>query len=125
MAGLPLASCASFPVYHGIVERNSVLVPLAVFTESDFQIIRVPTLMYDIALHRNGAGNFKALLLRCTHADSQVDATGQGYVCALHGSKFDMEGVVTKGPAQIPLEPLPTEILDNNVIIHLHGRAFQ
>jgi len=125
VAGLSLTSCAPFPVYQANVVRNDVAIPLTAFTQSALQIIRAPTLMYDIALHRNGSGIYKALLLRCTHADSQVDSTGQGYVCVLHGSKFDMDGVVTQGPAQTPLEHLTTDILDEHIIIHLRERDLQ
>ena len=42
-----------------------------------------------------------------------------GFTCNLHGSKFDQEGHVTNGPAARSLKKYPTEIVSNQIIIHL------
>jgi Rieske Fe-S protein len=39
----------------------------------------------------------------CTHLGCVVAATGTGFECPCHGSRFDQEGKVVQGPAPSPL----------------------
>ena len=39
----------------------------------------------------------------CTHAGCSVHAAGGAFECPCHGSAFDLGGVVTAGPAKLPL----------------------
>ena len=48
---------------------------------------------------------FKAYSLVCTHLGCTVEADGEKFSCPCHGSQFDQEGRVLKGPAT---ECLPT-----------------
>ena len=112
-----LTSCASFPVYAASVKEKTIAVPLALFAEENFLIVRANNFEYDIAVEKEGEGKFSAVLLRCTHAANPLTFTGSGYVCPLHGSTFDEEGNVTHGPATIPLEHLATQRVDENIVI--------
>jgi nitrite reductase/ring-hydroxylating ferredoxin subunit len=76
-----LASCASVDVPH-----NGALV---------FQEQR-------IALLRGQSGLF-AISLVCTHLGCTVVVSGSEISCPCHGSVFDREGRVVKGPADRPL----------------------
>lgn len=118
MAG-SLSSCASLPVYKTVVDANKINVPVSLFANGDFQVIRPKDFFYNIGLRKEADGSYTALLLRCTHADNQLTPTGNGYKCNLHGSAFDKEGHVTQGPAERPLKRYPTEIINNQIIIHL------
>jgi Rieske Fe-S protein len=40
----------------------------------------------------------------CTHAGCSVRAAGGAFECPCHGSAFDLGGVVTAGPAKLPLK---------------------
>ncbi|HJU83155.1 MAG TPA: Rieske (2Fe-2S) protein [Holophagaceae bacterium] len=40
----------------------------------------------------------------CTHAGCSVRPTGGAFECPCHGSAFDAGGVVTAGPAKLPLK---------------------
>jgi Rieske Fe-S protein len=116
---IALSSCATIPVYKTVADAKKVSVPLSLFAQSDFQVIQAQGLFYNIGLRKESDGSYNALLLRCTHADNQLMATGKGFKCNLHGSSFDGEGKVTKGPAEKPLIRYQTEVNSNNIIIHL------
>ncbi len=120
MAITSLDSCASSNVYKTVVSENKIKVPISLFTNTDFQIIRSEDLEFDIALRKETNGDkFTSMLMRCTHADNQLSWTGKGYYCNLHGSKFDNEGKVIKGPAEESMKKLFTEAVGEFVIITL------
>lgn len=112
-----LSSCASIPVYKTVMDGNKISVPVSLFAQSDLQIIRPKNSEYDIALRKEKDETYMALLMRCTHADNQLTSTGNGFFCNLHGSRFDREGGVTKGPAELSLKRYATQIISDNIII--------
>ena len=112
-----LSSCASIPVYETSVQGDVVAVPLSIFSEGNIHIVRASGILYDIAVEKDTAGNYSALLLRCTHASNPLIFTGEGFRCPVHGSGFDLEGDVTHGPAVLSLEKLSTKISGQNIII--------
>jgi Rieske Fe-S protein len=115
-----LASCGSvLPAYKTDVADNKVTVPETLFANSSFQIIQPKNLYYNIGLKKETDGTYTALLLRCTHADNQLIPAGNGFKCTLHGSAFDSEGHVTQGPAERPLKKYPTQLIFNQIVIHL------
>jgi cytochrome b6-f complex iron-sulfur subunit len=69
-------------------------------------------------LERNEAG-FTAYSLVCTHLGCTVDPEKNGFACPCHGSRFDAQGRVTRGPAARPLARLRTQI-DSDGILHLY-----
>jgi len=58
----------------------------------------------------NTTSGFSALSLVCTHLGCTVESKPEGFACPCHGSRFDAQGKVTRGPAQKPLKSLRTEI---------------
>lgn len=70
-----------------------------------------------ILIHsRNG---FSALSLVCTHLGCTVEQTDNGFACPCHGSRYDANGNVLRGPAQKPLHLLRVEITsDQRLILH-------
>jgi cytochrome b6-f complex iron-sulfur subunit len=67
-------------------------------------------------LIRTEAG-FTALSLACTHLGCTVEAGADGFACPCHGSRFDPQGAVTRGPAT---KPLPALRVEATVDGHLH-----
>ncbi len=53
---------------------------------------------------------FTALSLVCTHLGCTVESKPEGFTCPCHGSRFDSQGKVIRGPAQKPLNSLRTGI---------------
>ncbi len=115
-----LASCAfTLPIFKTDVANHQVAVPVSLFASANFQLIQPKSLFYNIGLKKESDGTYTALLLRCTHADNQLMPAGNNYTCSLHGSKFDSEGRVINGPAEQPLKKYPTQVVSDQIIIHL------
>lgn len=60
-----------------------------------------------VAVARSTAGRLEVLSLTCTHLGCRVTATEDGFACPCHGSLFDRQGQVVRGPATAPLVRLP------------------
>ena len=65
----------------------------------------------------NEAGLISAYRLTCTHLGCRVEQSGSEFKCPCHGSEFDREGKVVKGPAQKPLQALDVEITPGRQLI--------
>ena len=63
------------------------------------------------------AGTFKAFSATCTHQGCQVNRVQDGTIdCPCHGSRFDLLGRATKGPAKKPLPALAATPAENNTL---------
>ncbi len=51
----------------------------------------------------------------CTHRRCTVKAAGDAIACPCHGSRFDLNGVVTQGPAKRTLPRLGIALVDGRV----------
>ncbi len=60
---------------------------------------------------------FEALSLVCPHLGCEVKTQDEGFECPCHGSRFDLDGSLLKGPADLPLKKLRLEILENGHIV--------
>jgi len=70
----------------------------------------VRTALPDIpALLVHTQNGFSAISLVCTHLGCTVESKSEGFSCPCHGSRFDPQGKVSRGPAKKPLNSLRTE----------------
>lgn len=106
-------------VYKTTITNGDLNVPLNLFDKSSVQIVRPAGWYYDVAVQKNVDNSYTALLLQCTHQENQLTPTGTGYHCNLHGSDFDKQGNVRKGPAEQPLHHFDTSIVNNLVSVHV------
>jgi Rieske Fe-S protein len=68
------------------------------------------TMLSDVpALLIRSQGRFLALSLVCTHLGCTVDESREGFACPCHGSLFDRQGGLLRGPASRPLRRLRLE----------------
>lgn len=67
----------------------------------------------------DGRGGFVALSPICTHLGCVVDLEGRRLVCPCHGSTYDRDGSVLRGPAERPLSRHPTRVVDGILEIAL------
>jgi Rieske Fe-S protein len=70
----------------------------------------IPAVIY------NNAGEVVAQSLVCTHLGCTIAENGAEFACPCHGSRFDENGAVLKGPAQKPLKNLRVEILEDGTL---------
>ena len=64
-------------------------------------------------------GGFAALSSICTHRGCTVDIAGQGLACPCHGSQYDREGRVTRGPANRALTRYPVRTTGDELVIEV------
>lgn len=77
---------------------------------SDFPMGSRTVLSDPLVLVIHNEDGFSALSLVCTHLGCTVKEHDQGFECPCHGSRFDQNGVVAKGPAKKRLRSLPIQI---------------
>ncbi len=62
---------------------------------------------------------FKAISLVCTHLGCTVEEVDGGFKCPCHGSRYDAQGNVERGPARLPLRQLRVEqTAQGRLLIH-------
>jgi Rieske Fe-S protein len=64
-------------------------------------------------------GGFAALSSVCTHRGCTVDIGGPGLACPCHGSQYDREGRVMRGPASRSLARYPVRATGDDLIIEV------
>lgn len=69
---------------------------------------------------RTGQSSFTALTSVCTHAGCTVNEyANQIYTCLCHGSQYNIDGQVVRGPATNPLRVYQTQFSSNALTISL------
>jgi cytochrome b6-f complex iron-sulfur subunit len=78
------------------------------------------SLIQDVpAILFHSQNGFSALSLVCTHLGCTVQQKDNGFACPCHGSQYDANGNVLRGPAQKSLRSLRVEITsDQHLILH-------
>lgn len=70
------------------------------------------------------SGGVYAMTLTCTHAGCNIGQTGtvspEGLACDCHGSEFDANGAVVRGPATQPLDHFAVTV-DSSGNLTIHG----
>ena len=64
-------------------------------------------------------GGFAAVSSVCTHRGCTVDLGGPGLACPCHGSQYDREGRVMRGPANRALTRYPVRANGDELIIEV------
>lgn len=115
-----LSGCGpgAYQVFNTEVRDDLVTVPADSFAKGPLVLVRPKGWYYSIALRKKEDNTYSALLLKCTHQDNQLTAASNGYSCSLHGSAFNTQGQVVKGPAEKALKTYPVTIETNSIIIH-------
>jgi cytochrome b6-f complex iron-sulfur subunit len=68
-------------------------------------------------------GQFAAISPICTHQGCTVDIQGPRLVCPCHGSTYDREGRVLRGPAERALTRAAVQLSDGVLMIQLPSRG--
>ena len=73
----------------------------------------IPAVIY------NRDGEIVAYSLTCTHLGCTVEEDGEVFACPCHGSRYNQNGEVLKGPAKNKLRRLHVEVLEDQTL-HLY-----
>lgn len=105
--GALLAGCVSMVTHPVPVAGGRVRISLAQYPElskPDGAIKVLPQGSAESIYVLAGTSGFTAVSPICTHRGCTVDVSGARLVCPCHGSTYDREGRVLKGPAQRSLQ---------------------
>lgn len=118
---LSLSSCVSFPVLRIAADGNKIPVDAQLFTaEVTGLLLREKRLPYDILLVKTPNG-YRALYMLCTHNAVALSGNQHTILCTEHGSEFDFEGSVKKGPATARLRMFKVSEEAGKIVVHLAG----
>lgn len=71
-----------------------------------------------VVVTQPSAGVFKGFSATCTHAGCTVNKIADGTIdCPCHGSKFNLDGTVAKGPADKPLAPENVTVQGDSIVL--------
>lgn len=87
--------------------------------KTNLLIVRSADLEHEILLVKKNEGGYQALYLQCTHEGLSLTPTSSQIYCTAHGSAFDFEGNVLIEPALKPLKKFKTELVNEEIVIHL------
>ncbi len=115
-----LSGCGpgAYQVFNTEVKEDRINVPLDSFAKGPLLLVRPKGWYYSIAVRKKEDNSYTALLLKCTHQDNQLTAAADGFSCSLHGSAFNKDGRVVKGPAERALHTYPVTLDNNQLIIN-------
>jgi Rieske Fe-S protein len=72
----------------------------------------------EVVVTQPTAGDFKGFSTTCTHAGCAVNKIADGTIdCPCHGSKYNLDGSVAKGPAQKPLEVKAITVEGDSIVL--------
>jgi Rieske Fe-S protein len=122
-----LTSCQSAHYATGTLDKNGISVPKAEFSYMkkdkpqvrSWIIVRNDALQYPIYLYRFSENEFSALLMKCTHQGTELQAAGDHLHCPAHGSEFNNKGMMTQGPAETALRSFKVTPDADKVFIYL------
>jgi Rieske Fe-S protein len=115
-----LAACSpATRLFRLPISENTVRIPVKAFSNEPLQLVRPEGWVYDIAVRKTSTDHFYALLLQCTHQKNQLMPDGSGFTCTLHGSRYNQEGEVKKGPAENSLKKFTVTVEKDQVVIRL------
>jgi len=66
----------------------------------------------------NQEGKTFALSISCTHLGCTLNISGNKFICPCHGSEFDLEGRVIKGPAMRDLKQLSFSEHADRIVVY-------
>lgn len=107
-----------FPLYKYLTPKvkndNFISIPLEYLPFKGAYLIRDK----HVGIIRNNDG-IKVFSISCTHLGCILNVENDKFICPCHGSVFDMEGNVLKGPALKSLDQLAYKLEKENIIVYI------
>jgi cytochrome b6-f complex iron-sulfur subunit len=111
---------SSLPIVNGVLANGAVTVtvdansPLA--AAGGMALVQASG--NPLLVARTGQDTFTAHTAICTHQTCTITGfSNQLFVCPCHGSEFDTNGAVVRGPAAIPLHAYSTQFANGTLTI--------
>jgi Rieske Fe-S protein len=121
-----LSGCGGLPVVSVSSSGGPVQLSEAEFVSAasggSAVLLTVRGLADPILLVRRDSGEFRAVSAKCTHQGCRVKPARELIVCPCHGSTFDLDGNVLRGPAQRALPSYPTTITSGVIEVQWAAR---
>ena len=122
-----LAGCESIHYVSGTLEPNGIAVLNSEFVVTSqevrsyrqYIIVRNERLEYPICVYRISETEYVALLMKCTHQGTELQAFGDHLQCPAHGSEFNNRGQVSQGPAENNLRTFRVTNGEEKLLIEL------
>lgn len=122
-----LTGCGTTQYVDGSLETDGISVGVKEFrfikhnitAYHEFIIVRNERLAVPICVYRFSDSEYSALLMKCTHQGTELQAAGDHLHCSGHGSEFDNRGNVTQGPAEQGLRTFKVIVNKNKLLIEL------
>ena len=117
MALLPaMASLESCATAKGTLANGTLTVPLDKLGDRT-TLVKASGLADKLLLVKRSDGGYTALVMNCPHKNGPLKEDAEGLVCDWHGSRFDLEGKVLKGPSKKDLTSYPATVAGDTVQI--------
>ncbi len=91
------------------MENGLLRVPVDRLSNRDRVLIKAKGIADKLLLVKGTDERYTALVMNCPHKNGPVSEKNGQLVCAWHGSTFDDDGKVLKGPAKNDLKRYPVE----------------
>lgn len=119
MALLPaITSLESCATAKGTLSNGVLTVPLDKLGDRT-TLVKAGGMDDKLLLVKRDDGSYNALLMNCPHKNGPVKEDAEGLVCDWHGSRFDLEGKVLKGPSKQGLKSYPVVVSGETVQISI------
>jgi len=122
-AGLMVGGCVAMVTHPVPVSAGRVRLSLSSYPElakPDGAIKILPAAAEDpIFVLATGTNEFRAISPICTHRGCTVDVNGARLVCPCHGSTYNREGKVLRGPAERALTTYPVTRDGDTLVIQV------
>jgi Rieske Fe-S protein len=122
-----LSGCSSLKYIDAPINGTHLEIPTSAFVYEksgvqkirDYIVLQNENLQYPVFLYRKNSKEYQALVMKCTHQGTELQAFGDRLQCPAHGSEFTVTGEVQNGPADEKLRNLPVTIQTENLLISL------
>ncbi len=122
-----LVGCGTTHYVEGTFESNGISVGAMEFKITknntpayrEYIIVRNERLEVPICVYRFSVSDYSALLMKCTHQGTELQAAGDHLHCSGHGSEFDNRGKVSQGPAEQQLRTFKVIVNEDKLLIEL------
>ena len=116
-----LAGCAAAITYQATVVDGQIFLSRSELEQragvNRPVVVKVPDLPDPVILIPVDEKNFRAVSAKCTHLGCHVRPSRNFLVCPCHGSTYDLEGEVVRGPAPSALTTYPVEVNGDEIKI--------